>query len=160
MKPRKAIGVNKREDFLKMFLECGDKFVNDKLDIKIKPANIEILIDFDSGLYVNIISADRVRVGFGRFKRDFFAFDYDTAKEWVCAVYDFVSGLLEHTVMLYTIENKAGKPLAQRIVFCDGDTKQTYFNMLHTANFFAIFLNRKNQKESVFTIRQRWEEDN
>lgn len=156
MKPRRATGINKREDFLKMFLECGESLQNDKLNINKRPANIKILIDFDSGLYVNIISVEKVRVGFSGFKRDFFAFDYDTAKEWVCAVYDFVSGLLDHTVMLHTIENKAGKPLVQKIIFVDGNTDEIYFKTLKTVNVLSVFLNRKNVKQSVVSIRQRW----
>ena len=151
MKIKVPKGIKSREDFLDRFLKIDGKINNKLLDIMVRPATIKIVVDAECDLHISIISRSRVRVCLDTFKRDFFGYDYDSAKEWVFAVYNFVSGLVERKVTVKSVKTKKGKRLCHRIILDDGTI---YYTQLYSLNLLSIFFKRKSSKIKRYYIAQ------
>ena len=151
MKIKTPKGIKSREDFLNRFLKVDGKINNKLLDIMVRPATIKITVDAGCDLHISVISRNRVRVDLDNFKRDFYLFDYDSVKEWVFSVYNFVSGLVDQEITLVSIKNKNGKRLCHRIILKDGTV---YYTQLYSLNLFAVFLKRKSAETKRYYIAQ------
>lgn len=151
MKIKIPKGIKTREDFLNRFLKIEGAINNKLLDIKVRPATIKIVVDAECDLHISIISHSRVRVCLDNFKRDFYVYDYDSVKEWVFSVYNFVCGLVEQKITLESVKNKKGKRLCHRIILEDGTV---YYTQLYSLNLISIFFKRKSVKIKRYYIAQ------
>lgn len=153
MKIKTPPGVNTKQDFLDKFLSQSGTLDCERIQVINRAASIKMIIDPDIPFYISVITCARARVTLGKFKRDFYSFDYDSAKEWVAAVYNFAAGLFGRSVTVHTVLSRGGKPLAHRI-YLDGSAKP-YFTELCTANLISVFLNRKNAVLAEFDMRRQ-----
>ncbi len=154
MKVTTPAKTSSKHAFVDKFFEIRGRINKDLLDVERRDRSIRIDIDPESSFHITVSSHSKVRVRLGKFKREFFSFDYDSAQEWASAVYSFVAGLLDRDVTVETVLNKSRSPLAYKL-YIDNKFDKPYYIQLCTPNFLSVRLNRRNAHREHYHVTQR-----
>ena len=146
--------TSSKHDFVDKFFEIRGRINKDMLNVEQRGRSIRIDIDPESSFHITVLSHSKVRVRLGKFKREFFSFDYDSAQEWASVVYSFIAGLLDRDVTVETVLNKSHSPLAYRL-YIDNKFDKPYYIQLCTPNLLSVRLNRRNVLREHYNVTQR-----
>ena len=117
---------------------------------------VRVVFDSVNKLYVVIYDRGVARISCGPVRRNLWAFDFDSAAEWINSVAAFILDLMNHTVRLECTYTRSKRCIKQAIWRMNGHGAFDRLIVLpKTSNLFSLLSHRNRRETLTVTLCQQ-----